>query len=333
MLKLSVIMPIYKSELYLKRGIDSILKQHYSNIELILVDDGSPDQCPQICDEYAELDQRVKVIHQKNAGVAAARNAGLRKASGDYIIFVDSDDYIEHDMYSSMVEIIESYHCDVVMCDCVKEFPDHSEIYTHDIRGGYYDAVQLKKEYYPHLLMMENVEYPATISNYVCMFRNVGKDSKKYVEYEKGIRYSEDLLFGARLMRHAESFYYLKGKIGYHYCMNPESATHVFVKDKWKDYQKLHQKIKQYFQEDEGFDFSNQIDLCLLFFLYNACGDIICTNKLNKKQKKGLLEDILNTESVREMFGRINVFKLQISWKLKIVTLLYKYRKIYLLMK
>ena len=177
MLKLSVIVPVYKAEQYLKRCIDSILGQNYKNIELILVDDGSPDACPGICDQYQEKDERVIVFHQQNSGVAVARNSGMRIATGDYITFVDSDDYIGKEMYSSMLKKIEQYQCDVAMCDCIKEFRTHTELYTHDIRGGYYSRKQLEEEYYPHLLMMENVEYPATISNWLLVFKNEKKEN------------------------------------------------------------------------------------------------------------------------------------------------------------
>ena len=134
----SVIVPVYNSEKYLNRCVDSILNQTYRSIELILVDDGSPDNSGRICDEYAEKDSRVRVIHKANAGVSAARNSGLEVASGDYATFVDSDDYIEPDMYSDMMEKVNQYNCDVVMCDCVKDFPDRSEIYSHNIRTGFY---------------------------------------------------------------------------------------------------------------------------------------------------------------------------------------------------
>lgn len=92
---ISIIVPVYKVEKYLRRCVQSIICQTYSNIEIILVDDGSPDRCGEICDEYASKDERIKVIHQKNKGVSAARNAGLDVAKGEYIAFVDSDDYVE----------------------------------------------------------------------------------------------------------------------------------------------------------------------------------------------------------------------------------------------
>ena len=90
---ISIIVPIYKVEIYIRECIDSILSQTYQHLEIILVDDGSPDNCPLICDHYALQDKRVKVIHKKNGGLSDARNAGLKEATGDYILFIDSDDY------------------------------------------------------------------------------------------------------------------------------------------------------------------------------------------------------------------------------------------------
>lgn len=105
---ISVIIPVYKVEAYLRRCVDSVLAQSHENLEIILVDDGSPDGCPAICDEYAAADDRVAVIHQKNAGLSGARNAGLEKAKGAYLAFVDSDDYLAEDfiecLYRSCVE-------------------------------------------------------------------------------------------------------------------------------------------------------------------------------------------------------------------------------------
>ncbi len=100
---ISVIVPIYNVEPYLRRCVDSILAQKYRNLEIILVDDGSPDDCPQICDEYAAQDERIKVIHKANGGLSSARNAGLDAASGDWVSFIDSDDWIEPDMYEVLL--------------------------------------------------------------------------------------------------------------------------------------------------------------------------------------------------------------------------------------
>ena len=101
--KISIIIPVYQVEKYIKRCLDSILSQTYSNLEIILIDDGSRDMSGKICDEYAIKDSRIKVIHQDNAGVSVARNKGLDICTGDYVTFVDSDDFLEPLMYEKMI--------------------------------------------------------------------------------------------------------------------------------------------------------------------------------------------------------------------------------------
>lgn len=115
--QISIIVPIYNVEKYLRRCIDAILNQTISNLEIILVDDGSPDLCPQICDEYAKRDNRIVVIHQENGGLSAARNAGIKAAKGEYIGFVDSDDYISPNMYELLYDNIEHYDADIAICN------------------------------------------------------------------------------------------------------------------------------------------------------------------------------------------------------------------------
>lgn len=114
--KVSVIVPIYKVEPYLKRAVASILHQTYHNLEIILVDDGSPDQCGRICDDYAKEDNRITVIHKENGGLSDARNAGLDAAHGEYIVFVDSDDFIAEDYVETLMQCLKKYDADVAMC-------------------------------------------------------------------------------------------------------------------------------------------------------------------------------------------------------------------------
>lgn len=114
---ISVIVPIYKVEKYLKQCIDSILNQTYKHIEIILVDDGSPDKCGKICDEYANKDNRIRVIHKSNGGLSDARNCGIKIARGDYIIFVDSDDYINEEMCEKLLFYAITYKVDIVSCN------------------------------------------------------------------------------------------------------------------------------------------------------------------------------------------------------------------------
>ncbi len=120
---ISVIIPVYQVEPYLEKCVKSVLDQTYEDLEIILVDDGSPDNCPAMCDAFAARDSRVRVIHQKNGGLSAARNAGLDTAGGAYIGFVDSDDYIAPDMYEKLYAAMTETGADLVVCDtaCVDE--------------------------------------------------------------------------------------------------------------------------------------------------------------------------------------------------------------------
>ncbi len=124
---ISVIVPVYKVEQYLSRCIESILCQTFINFELILVDDGSPDSCPDICDQFARTDSRIKVIHQKNSGLSAARNAGLGIAQGDYYCFIDSDDYVKDVFLEKLYQSLIDNNADLSMCNfiCVDELGNY----------------------------------------------------------------------------------------------------------------------------------------------------------------------------------------------------------------
>lgn len=114
--KISIIVPVYNVERYLERCIESLLQQTYKELEIILVDDGSPDNCPAICDFYAQKDVRIRVIHKKNGGLSDARNAGTRCATGAYIGFIDSDDFVEPDMFEKLYKAIKKENADIAVC-------------------------------------------------------------------------------------------------------------------------------------------------------------------------------------------------------------------------
>ena len=113
---ISVVVPIYNVEKYLTKCIDSIINQTYKNLEIILVDDGSPDNCGKICDEYKKKDNRIKVIHKKNGGLSDARNEGIKIATGKYIGFIDSDDFVSKDMYKKLYDSIKKYDAEISVC-------------------------------------------------------------------------------------------------------------------------------------------------------------------------------------------------------------------------
>ena len=148
----SIIIPVYGTEKFLHKCIDSVLSQTYSNFEIILVEDGSPDNCPQICEEYAQHDNRVHVIHKSNGGAASARNVGIRAAHGDYIMFTDSDDYWnDSTALQSILEAIVEYQCDVLCTNLCKT----------------YTGEQIKKKYFAPSAPLVGVEEVLLSERYI----------------------------------------------------------------------------------------------------------------------------------------------------------------------
>lgn len=128
---ISVIIPVYKVEKYLEHCVWSVRKQTYQNLEIILIDDGSPDECPQMCDRYAGLDKRIKVIHKVNEGISSARNAGLDICKGEYISFVDSDDYVHPQFIEKLYLTIKKYNVDVAQCGFKSTFYNIKSLDKH----------------------------------------------------------------------------------------------------------------------------------------------------------------------------------------------------------
>lgn len=133
--KISVIIPVYKVEPYLDRCIESVVNQSYRELEIILVDDGSPDRCGAMCDEWADKDSRIQVIHQQNEGLSAARNAGIDRATGEYLCFVDSDDWIESDMVDHLFKAALKA-ADIVCCNFVYEYGKRLENNTLSVKAA-----------------------------------------------------------------------------------------------------------------------------------------------------------------------------------------------------
>ena len=320
--KISVIVPVYNGAEFLRSCVDSILAQSFCDLEIILVDDGSTDESPEICERYAAQDGRIICIHQENAGAAAARNRGLKAAAGKYIAFVDSDDWIDPDMYETMVNTAEARSCDLVICDCLKESEAGSQIYTHELPGGFYDRDAMVSGYFPQLLMPDSMEYPVTISNWLLLIRREIIEKNRLL-FPEGMRFSEDLLFGSEVGYYAQSMTYLKGYTPYHYRQNPASVTHTAFKDKWPLLLELHQRIRNSFEVKTDFDFMPQIQRCMLFFVYMAMNQRLEAN-LSLKQFFREVKEVLDHPDVREALAPIQIGQLNISWKLKVISLIYQ---------
>ena len=149
---LSVIVPIYGVEQYLHECVDSIIEQTFEDIEIILVDDGSKDSCPSICDFYASKDKRIHVIHKKNGGLVSARKAGVQVAKGEYITFVDGDDSIEKDMYRDLCLILKETEADIVAEGIQFSYLDKTVIGEDKVEQGLYNKQQLQEKVYPVMM-------------------------------------------------------------------------------------------------------------------------------------------------------------------------------------
>lgn len=148
----SIIVPIYKVEEFLRQCIESVLNQTYRNFELILVDDGSPDNCGKICDQYAEKDARILVVHKENGGLVSARQAGAKKAQGDYIICLDGDDWLPVDSLETMQEIISKYKVDIVIGASYWSYDKKEVLHKAFTKTGLYNKEDIKAVIYPCLI-------------------------------------------------------------------------------------------------------------------------------------------------------------------------------------
>lgn len=144
---ISIIIPVYKVEAYLKNCIESVIGQTYKNLEIILVDDGSPDNCSKICDEYASIDNRIKVIHKENGGLSSARNAGLDIATGDYLSFIDSDDFVSKEFIEKLHSLCVNNDTEISICDYM-QFQDEVELKDVEVKIDTYSPHGIQKNMY-----------------------------------------------------------------------------------------------------------------------------------------------------------------------------------------
>jgi glycosyltransferase involved in cell wall biosynthesis len=257
---ISIIVPIFKVEPYLKRCVDSILGQIYRNLEIILVDDGSPDNCGQICDDYAQIDSRIKVIHKPNGGLSDARNAGLDIATGDYIGFVDSDDFIHPMMFKDLYEQLEKYDADIAQCSFKK------------ITG---DEMIIPKEPY-NLKVISNIEALEYIFTTFLVDYIVAWDKLYKKELFKELRFPKSKIHEDEFTTY-KLFYWSKkivvsDKKYYYYFQSPNSIIRSKFSLKKLDYAEAMEERIIFFKENKLISFYDlalkKYALWLLNFYY-----------------------------------------------------------------
>ena len=220
--KLSVIVPVYNVEKYLRRCLDSILNQSLTDLELIVIDDGSPDTCSQICDEYANKDSRVIVVHQDNKGVSAARNKGLDLAKGEWITFVDSDDFLEENAYSILLEAAEKSDSDLAIMDFA--YVDENNNVLAGRERVYGDEMILSKK---DIIRMQ-FDIPLTIR--LVMFNKVFKrNTITGIYYDEDLKCAEDTLMLSQCLERVHLAVYIRQPF-YRNVQREGSAMHGGLK-------------------------------------------------------------------------------------------------------
>lgn len=225
----SIIVPVYKAEKYIHQCIQSILEQEFDDFELILIDDGSPDLCPAICDEYSRMDARVRVIHQKNGGVVKARQTGARYASGEYIVTVDSDDYIGNDFLSRIYQAIDRHHTDIVAFGAILVGETKTVRMENQLPAGVYEAssMQAIRDNFMFDAKMGKLNFGNLLFSLwsKAIKRELLVESQMKVPAE--IRKGDDLAVITPILYGCDKLVVLEN-MEYFYRFNPDSVMHTY---------------------------------------------------------------------------------------------------------
>ena len=312
----SVIVPIYNIEKYLKRCIDSVISQSFTDYELILVDDGSPDNCPRICDEYAENDSRIKVIHKPNGGLVSARQAGISVATGDYVFHLDGDDAILPDALESAYEIIKDTGADMV-CFSHKICKDGEITETVDdlAEEGLYNKADLEEKLYPNLLSNENMRNLFYFLWGKAIKRELA--TKHQLAVNSSIYMGEDVLGSTPCYLEAELVYMSRKPI-YLYTVRTDSLTTNFKTRQMAEISHVVDGLNN-LQVEKPEYFEEQISryACFLSFAILAAAAEGNHFSAIKELKKFILESRLKEEIQKAQFKNITAKSRIAVWLMK----------------
>lgn len=327
--KISVIVPVYNVEKYIDRCMDSILNQTYSNLEIVLVDDGSPDRCPELCDAYKDKDPRVKVIHKRNGGLGLARNTGLESATGEYVTFVDSDDFLDLNMVDKLCQTLCENDAEVAYC-AYNIYSDNKAIIPQkdDRVGKVYTGRDVL------LGIIGNV--PEAVNDMDARMSVWGALFKREILLENKIKFisereyiCEDLMFDIMLLplvnRVAFSDIY-----GYYYCENEGSLTHKYIagrlqKEK-KMYVKVYNDLAQIYSPNE---YSNRWNRLFLGRIRSCITQEVMYAPKNVNEKLKTIGALAGDQIVQEILDTYPIKKG--PWKQKVFNFCLKKKLIYFL--
>ena len=277
---ISIIVPVYKVEKYLEKCVKSILKQTYTNLEIILVDDGSPDKCGQLCDELAKIDDRIKVFHKENGGLSDARNYGVERANGEYIGFVDSDDYIHECMYEELYKAIKKSGTLIAECGVTR-------VYKNTLRPHYegedYFLVLDREEYLKEYLKNKRLYGSAWC-------KLIHKDLAKKIKFPTGKIY-EDAFYTLELLKTVDKYTLISGNYYYYYIRENSITTRSFS-SKDMDYIEIMNKIEDYTLANFPI-FKEQLLVRLAFAYISIFNQLLEVDGYKTKEEYKILKDKL----------------------------------------
>lgn len=288
--KVSIIVPIYNVEKYLDRCVQSLVNQTLNDIEIILVDDGSPDNCPSMCDEYAHKDNRIKVIHKQNAGLGYARNSGLEVATGEYVAFVDSDDYVDMTMYESLYKGTELINPDAIFCGFKTEVAKGVWHESREVeQDQLWEGNDVKEFMYNMIASGKGVKqerlYQMSVWHAIYK-REIITNNKLVFPSERDV-VSEDIPFQVDFLKNANKVLYLNAHF-YYYCLNETSLSFTFKKEKFYGYNKLRECLLSKINETE---YRQRVNRLYIGYCRAYCFDLLSSNIENKNKLYKLIFD------------------------------------------
>ncbi len=275
MIKVSVIAPIYNAEKYLNECLESLHQQTLQEAEFILVNDGSTDSSKEICESFVRRDSRFRLLNQENGGSASARRTGMLEAKGEYLGFIDSDDWAEPNMYEKMYSVAKEHQVDIIFCNCFREFVDRQHKCGVQIREGYYNREQIVDEILSRSLSGIDEKGRNRVirwANYLRLYRR-----ELIVEHQiyndPRFRRCQDLQITFEATLHAQSYYYMGNQYLYHNRVVENSQSRGYTVDFWKKLRILIEKLYEDVDNFHDVDLKSQMDLCAFFFAVQACSN------------------------------------------------------------
>ena len=317
MIDISVIVPVYNVEDLLPRCIESIMGQTKKSLEIILVNDGATDDSGAVCDEYAKKDERIRVIHKPNGGLTSAWKAGAEIATGRYLGFVDSDDWIDEDMYKRMWESACKYNSDIVVCGLVFDYEDTSIPKRNEIsefEKEYYSRKELE-ELFPKLIndgrFFGRKLQPARVTK---LYRKELVDSNMVLCKEE-VSVGEDMQLTLPVLMDAKSMSVVKDFYPYHYWFNQKSMTGKYDPKYLDKIKIMANRMKEISAEKDEFDFSPQITNDFLGLAVIGLKNGVIRNTEGKESAMAIIKRYCEDEMVREALETHTMDKLPITIK------------------